>query len=91
MTDIAFYHNNQGLCFYHLARDKEDDIAIMRLAVFDFNKAIKADKLNAVYLLNRGNVYLNMKQYDDAIADFDKAIEIDSTNPKFYHAKGLTF
>jgi tetratricopeptide (TPR) repeat protein len=63
----------------------------MRLAIFDFNKAILADKVNGVYLLNRGNVYLNMKQYDDALADFDMAIGIDSTNPKFYHAKGLTF
>ena len=90
MTDIAFYHNNQGLCYYHLARDKLEDEAILRQSIAEFNKAIYADELNPIHYLNRGNVFINMRKYEPAKADFDRAIELDPTNAKFYHAKGLT-
>ena len=37
----------------------------------------------------RGAVYLKMKNSKNAIADFDKAIEIDAKYPKSYHLRGL--
>lgn len=32
-----------------------------------------------------------MNQFFEARSDFDLAISIQSTNPKFYHAKGLAY
>ena len=93
MEDIAFYHNNSGLCWYHLARASkpEDDGPIMENAVDQYNLAIKADDRNPIHYFNRGNVYLDMKKYDRAIRDFNTAKMKDNCNPKFYHAIGLTF
>lgn len=89
--DLAFYYNNMGLCHYHLARPMEEDAEIMQLAITNYNLAIENNPHNPVHYFNRGNVYLNMKDFKRAIDDFDIAIDKEPTNPKFYHAKGLTF
>jgi len=39
-SDIAFYENNLGLCYYHLARSCEEDNNIMGQANYHFSKAI---------------------------------------------------
>ncbi|WP_308255746.1 tetratricopeptide repeat protein [Geminocystis sp. GBBB08] len=41
------------------------------------------EKLDANTYFNRGNYYLNRKEYEKAIADFNKAIELDP-NYKFH-------
>jgi tetratricopeptide (TPR) repeat protein len=91
MEDIAFYYNNSGLCWYHLARTKSEDSAILENAIGQYNQAILADKRKAIHYHNRGNVYLNLHQYDLAIKDQKKALSIDNLNPRYYHAIGLTF
>lgn len=51
-------------------------------------------ELNPKHVLaynNRGNAYDNLKEYDKAIEDYDKAIELD---PKFaytYNGRGITY
>ena len=92
-SDLAFYHNNLGLCFYHLSRNSEEDNNIMEQALVNFGKAINLNSNNPIHYFNRGNVYLNMspKRFDRAHADYDAAIELDEIAPKFYHAKGLAY
>lgn len=41
-----------------------------------FNKAVKYDKSNFEAYYYRGCVKVNMKRYQDAIADFEKTIEL---------------
>jgi len=91
MEDIAFYHNNSGLCWYHLARTKTEDAPILENAIDQYNMAIKADDRNPIHYYNRGNVYLNLKHFDKALADYQTAIQKDDMNAKFYHAIGLTY
>ena len=42
-------------------------------------------------MYNRGNVFLNISKFDEARADFDAALRLQSTRAKFYHAKGLAY
>jgi Tfp pilus assembly protein PilF len=32
-----------------------------------------------------------MKLFTEALSDYDKAIHMDSSEPKYFHAKGLTY
>ena len=57
----------------------------------EYEKAIGFNSLNADNYFNRGNVFLNKMQFDEAHRDFDEAIEREKKNAKFYHAKGLAF
>jgi tetratricopeptide (TPR) repeat protein len=59
VEDLAFYHNNQGLCYYHLARASPEDDIIMNEAVKEYKKAIELNPNNAIHYFNKGNVYLN--------------------------------
>lgn len=86
---MAFYHNNLGLCFYHLSRTCEEDNNIMAQANYHFTKAISWNCNNPIHFFNRGNVYLNLKEFQAAHTDYDESLALDANNPKFYHAKGL--
>jgi len=59
VEDLAFYHNNMGLCYYHLARATPEDDLIMQEAIKEYCKAIDLNPKNAIHFFNRGNVYLN--------------------------------
>jgi len=63
----------------------------MEAAIQAYDDAIKNNPNNSVHYFNRGNVHLNQSNFEWAIEDFENALERDSSNPKFYHAKGLTF
>ena len=40
---------------------------------------------------NRGNIYLNLYKYADALKDFSKAIEITPTFQEAYFNRGITY
>ena len=63
----------------------------MERAVYEFGKAIELNRHNPIHFFNRGNVWLNMKEFTKAHDDYDEAIGLDKIAPKFYHAKGLAF
>jgi tetratricopeptide (TPR) repeat protein len=54
---------------------EEDGNKAIRL----YSKAISKDKNNVEAYWRRGNEFFKMKKYDKSIADFNKAIEIDSS------------
>jgi tetratricopeptide (TPR) repeat protein len=64
-------------------------------AVDVFGKAIeKAPKQPALFY-NRANAYAKLKKYDEALADYDKAIaiaiELKKDDPNFYSQKAMVF
>ncbi len=48
-----------------------------------------ADVYRSIALNNRGNLYLDQKQYNRAIADFDKAIELNPRFAKPWNNRGM--
>lgn len=69
-------------------REKSKDPA---KAVTDFSKAIaRGGPWSAMAYLNRGGVFLEDKQYDRAMDDFNKTIELSPGNAKAYLGRGLT-
>jgi len=40
---------------------------------------------------NRGNAYLSENRFDEAIVDYEVAAKISPMNPKYHHAKGITY
>ncbi len=55
----------------------------------DYNTAIQLSPEFSKSYFNRGSLYLNMKRFDEAIADCDKAISIDRNYAKAYYNKGV--
>ena len=60
---------NRALCYQKLNKNKE--------ALHDSNQSIKLNPYYARGYIKRGNVYMELKMYDDARADFQKAKELD--------------
>jgi Flp pilus assembly protein TadD len=56
-----------------------------------FNMAIKFNPREPIFYFNMANVLLTQKRFEDAQLQLDKAVQRDPTNPKFWHAKGLTY
>jgi len=49
------------------------------------------DPKNSLAYYNRGIFYYHKEQYDQALADFNKAIELDSKNSWAYNNRGLVY
>ena len=60
---------NRALCYQKLKKNTE--------ALRDSNQSIKLNPYYARGYVKRGNVYMELKMYDDAKADFQKAKELD--------------
>jgi tetratricopeptide (TPR) repeat protein len=61
-------------------------------AVKSFTKALNLDANDADILAQRGIILAkNLRQYDNAIADFSKVIELTPTSIKGYNGKGFTY
>ena len=52
---------------------------------------VQKPSLDAASYVERGITYSNKRQYDKAISDFTKAIEIKPKNPLAYHQRGLNY
>lgn len=61
-------------------------------AVSDFNDALAIDGALGEAFLNRGNSYYLMQRYDDAMADYERSLELDISKPwAAWYNIGLTF
>ena len=56
---------------------------------FDAFLAVRTDDMN-VYL-NRGLVLLNLKKYDEAIADFNRGMQLAPRFPNLYRARAVAY
>ncbi|KAL3231688.1 Small glutamine-rich tetratricopeptide repeat-containing protein 2 [Nakaseomyces bracarensis] len=59
------------------------------LAITKYTEAIEVLPTNAIYYANRAAAHSSLKQYDEAIADAEKAIEIDPNYSKGYSRLGF--
>ncbi len=62
---------NRALCYQKLNKHKE--------ALRDSNQSVKLNPYYARGYVKRGNVYMELKMFDDAKLDFQKAKELDPT------------
>ena len=53
-------------------------------------RAAEVDSKDADYYVNRGNAFADSKDYDRAIADYNKAIELDPQNAYAYNGRADT-
>jgi tetratricopeptide (TPR) repeat protein len=60
-----------------------------RLAIGSLDTALDIEKHNPVALYNRGVFYFNLGEYDHAIADYSRAIELDPTQGLAYNNRCL--
>lgn len=60
-------------------------------AVNDYSDAIKLSPDFAYHWGNRGNVYVDLKDYNKAIADFDEAIRLDPKNQYFHRDRASAY
>jgi len=57
-------------------------------AIVDLNAAIDANASAGVYIL-RGEAYMQMGEYQNALSDFDSAIEVDGMNAVAFYDRAL--
>lgn len=65
--------------------DKEDYSSAILLV----NKALKSDSVNSKYLLLKGNIYFNTRQYEDAFKTYSLGIRYNPTDAYLYNQRGL--
>ena len=53
------------------------------------NEAAELDPERKLTFVSRGSAYLSLDRLDEALADFNHAIDIDSTYSRAYHLRGL--
>ena len=51
----------------------------------------KSDSFDGVYYFNKGNIEFDSQKYKEAIANYDKAIKINSNNASYYNNRGNAF
>jgi tetratricopeptide (TPR) repeat protein len=57
-------------------------------AIRYFNKGISINEKMPEFYMKRGDVYFIMKQYQDAVTDYSKVIELDGSNGGAYYIRG---
>jgi tetratricopeptide (TPR) repeat protein len=60
-------------------------LKLLDLAIADFSKAINLDRQSSEAYFMRGAAYRQKQQYQEALADFDRLIEIDPRIPGAYN------
>jgi tetratricopeptide (TPR) repeat protein len=69
--------------------DSMDEEAKKRIA--ELTNKIQETPNNAALYYERGNARYMLKQYNDALDDFNKAISLDGTNADYYLARGKCY
>ena len=72
--EVSSLHDNLGLAYYISGK--------LDSALYEFNKAIKLEKIDSYYN-NRGMAENGLKDFNNALSDFRRALEL---NPDFYDA-----
>jgi tetratricopeptide (TPR) repeat protein len=59
------------------------------LAAYEFSKVVLAELNNATAHAARGEVYLQLQQYADALSDYDQAIRLQPRRGSHYYGRAL--
>lgn len=76
---IAEHWNFCGQCYYELGQYED--------ALRHYESAVKKDSQNGNYYFNRALVKAKLDKLEDAIADYNKALEYLTDNNYIYHAR----
>lgn len=82
LSSIAYY--DRALCYYHGEKNYQ-------MALNDLNKSIELNDKDEHAFELRGRVYIHYEKYDDAIADFTRAIEISPNYFDVYVNRALAY
>ena len=82
-----YYHAWANKTLAGIYYDLNDTIKCLDYAT----RAVKAEPKNIEWWRFRGVLYLEFEQYDHAMADFDKVIQLDPTTINGYMWKGKTY
>ena len=77
---------NKDLFASAMSNFMEDKLGI---SIDLLNEIIDTDPDDRLALLARGSVYLKIGNTENAIGDFSRTLQIDSSHPKAYHLRGL--
>ena len=84
----ALSHEDQKFVKEQVAREEAEKEAAAAPRIAS-REAIKANPTNPELYINRGMARTNRKDFDGAIKDFSKAIELDPKNAHAYNGRGL--
>ena len=80
----ANYHYAKGLAYYHFKNNEE--------ALKYFDQAIKLNPYISAYFNFRGKILCDCRnEYEKALKDFKKAVELDPNEADYYFEKGLAY
>ena len=83
-ADYAEAYFDRGRAHYQLGKSED--------ALADFTAAIRLQTGSATFSYTwRGFVYDDLKNYDRALADYDKAIRLDPRDGEPYYVRGVTY
>ncbi len=60
-------------------------------ALYYLNEALKRDAKNEDFLIERSNIYVDIKQYPKAIDDLTVALNSKQNDPRILYKRGLAF
>jgi tetratricopeptide (TPR) repeat protein len=83
---ISYFDQDQmGYYFGGIIASESD---LFNEALRYFNKGIALNSEVSEFYMKRGDVYFIMKQYQDAVNDYSKCIELDPANGAAYYVRG---
>jgi tetratricopeptide (TPR) repeat protein len=82
--DSAFCEAWNSLGNYYLQKNNPDS------AVYSYSKALRCNE-NALFYYNRANVFSQTNQWNEALADYQQAIKLDSSHATYYMNRGITY
>jgi tetratricopeptide (TPR) repeat protein len=81
----AMAYNNRGALFFYSGDNNNEK------ALADYSRSIKIDPKDEYAFYNRGIVYLNLMQYQNAIDDLSTSIKLKHKQNKAYYDRGVSY
>lgn len=67
----------------------DSESSALEQALHNTNLAIRQQPQQAELYLKRGNIYFNLHQFDQAVADFSQALSLDDQLDQAYYGRGM--
>ena len=93
---LSKVNENNGRNFFHVQMDEISNVDLAFELLYNLEQVICAKKIaekikNAEMHKNRGDTYLEQEKYEQAIQEYDKAIELNPNFAKAYCNRGWSY